>query len=123
MPVADERWGAELVTRRGVVRKYDAVECLARDIADGTIAQADIGSVWVVPFDAPGTLVPAEDAVYVRSAARRSPMGLDLTAFAPGANLAALGVRDGVVLDWDGVRELVATAASAPGHMHGSGVD
>ena len=119
MPVADARFGAELVTKTGIVRKYDAIECLARDLEESAVAADRVASLWVVPFDAPGTLVPAEQAVYVHSPARRSPMGLDLTAFTRDADLASLGLGDAPVLDWRAVRTLVAGTPVGQRHPHG----
>lgn len=116
MPVADERWGAELITRTGLVRKYDAIECLARDLAESIVPADQIGSLWVVPADAPGTLVPAAQAVYVRGGLR-SPMGLQLTAWSPDTDPDTLAAAHGAeVLTWEDVRAFVA---ETPGpHAH-----
>lgn len=119
MPVADERWGAELITRTGLTRKYDAIECLVRDLRDGVVAEAEIASLWVVPFDAPGSLVPAEGAVYVHAGDLRSPMGLNLTAFTTGAAAQPFVEGGDNTLDWSGVRARVAaepTADAEAGH-------
>lgn len=119
MPVADERRGAELITRTGVVRKYDAVECLARDLNEGVVAGEDVGSIWVVPYDAPGTLVAAGEAVFLRDAGMREPMGLDLTPFSAGTDPGALvAEHGGTVIDWEGVMRFVAETPPAHGHGH-----
>jgi copper chaperone NosL len=116
MPVADVRWGAERITSTGVVHKYDSIECLARDLLDG----ADAASLWVVPFDAPGTLLPADEARFLRSADLRCPMGQGITAFGPDQNIGAIVRADGdQILTWAEVLELVRTEApSLVAHTH-----
>lgn len=114
MPVADERWGAELITGTGVVRKYDSPECLAHDLVAGVVASADVGSVWVVPYDAPGTLIPAGSAMFLRSTSLRSPMGLGITAFRDETERDAVRARHGgELLAWADVIDL---AGKSPTH-------
>ena len=119
MTVADERWGAELITITGVIRKYDSVECLARDVIDEVIPAQDIASLWVVPWDAPGTLVQAQDAIYRRASAMRGPMGEGIAAFRreSGAQLHSTQSGDSV-LNWDEVLALVSAAPEIPRHAH-----
>ncbi len=115
MPVADARYGAELITRTGVIRKYDSIECLANDLLEEVVVAADVRSLWVVPFDAPGTLIPVEDAVFVRTDAQRSPMGMGLTAFGPDADRTAFAFSpDDRILTWDDVVDLVASETPSP---------
>lgn len=121
MTVGDERWGAELITTNGVIRKYDAIECLVLDLAGGAIQPPDIASLWVVPWDAPGTLIRAEEAVYRRSQAVRSPMGAGIAAFRADTNTAAWTQPGDVVLDWAGVLSTVSEA-SLPRHAHEAGL-
>lgn len=121
MTVGDERWGAELITSNGVIRKYDSIECLALDLADGAFEQASIASLWVVPWDAPGTLVRAEDAVYRRSSNLRSPMGAGIAAFRPGQGQNDFVQPGDIVLDWAGVLSSVKEA-DLPRHAHEAGL-
>lgn len=120
MTVGDERWGAELITTKGVIRKYDSIECLALDLADGAVDQAIIASLWVVPWDAPGTLVRAEEAVYRRSQDVRSPMGAGIAAFRPARDGDGWTQPGDIVLDWAGVLSSVKDA-SLPRHAHEAG--
>jgi copper chaperone NosL len=122
MTVADTRFGAERITRRGQIVKYDAIECMARDLVD-TESSDDDHSIWVVPFDAPGTLIPVADAAFYRSEAIHSPMGMGLIAISPQADPATYGLRpDERLPDWSAVRDLVRSAGpGGEGHAHSSG--
>ena len=78
MGIMDHRYGAELVTAKGKVMKFDAIECMASYEA---INHVQGGSRYVTPYNAPGELVPVEDVLIVRSDKLPCPMGANLTAF------------------------------------------
>lgn len=119
MSVADLRFGAERITRRGHILKYDAIECMVRDVLEAAADGGDDRSLWVVPFDSPGTLVPIEEARFYRSETIRSPMGMGLLALSPGADAAASGVSESERLaDWAAVVEYVREAGEH-GSIHG----
>ena len=80
MIISDQRFGAELVTTKGKVFKYDAIECMVPDlIAQGKDAYSYI---LVTAFDQSGKLILAEKAWYLTSKQRPSPMGGNLSAYA-----------------------------------------
>jgi copper chaperone NosL len=106
MVIMDERFGAELVTSKGRIYRFDAVECLAAYVLEH---QPDaIHSMWVTDFDDPGQLIPLEAAFFVHSAAVQSPMGMNLLAFGKAVDTVSVQNRfRGEILDWDGVLALV----------------
>jgi copper chaperone NosL len=121
MVIVDERYGAELVTTKGRIFKFDSIECLA-DYVLRSIDAADVHSLWVTDYRAPGTLIDVTDATFLHSPALNSPMGANLTAFTasgitPDDLLEEFG---GEVLDWAGVLDRVSARPPAGGHMHGS---
>lgn len=115
MTISDARFGAELVTTKGKVRKFDSVECLAAYYLTAE-AQGAVRSVWVTDFRHPGTFVPAEEAKFVRakgSAEISSPMGAGLFAFAPDADVAAEARQlGGTAMTWS---DVVALARAGDG--------
>ncbi len=124
MVISDQRFGAELVTDKGRIYKFDAVECLAAYYQQADTAE--VGSVWVTDLTEPGRLIPAEAALYLQSPSLRSPMGLNLAAFADRAALDAVQARyGGETLSWTEVLAVVKEnwlRAGAPPlfpeHMH-----
>ena len=133
MVISDARYGAELVTAKGKVRRFDSIECLAAYYLQ-VRAEGQVRSLWVTDFARPGTLVPAADAQYVRAAGPGSPMGMGLTALGPQADGAArrrVAGDDASPMRWPDVLALVeregmprgaapAHAAPPPGEGHGA---
>ncbi|HEY0971897.1 MAG TPA: nitrous oxide reductase accessory protein NosL [Gemmatimonadales bacterium] len=122
MMVSDERFGAQLVTGTGKALTFDSVECLAGwylERRDST----EVRSLWVTDFRNPGTLVPAEQARFVRGA-QHSPMGLGIVAFAADADAATLEREfGGEPLDWAAVLATVQREGAPHGSAHaGAGV-
>lgn len=88
MAIIDERYGAELVTRKGKVYKYDSGECLINHVrSEEVVKKADIASLWVVSPAQPRKLIDATAAHYLHSEKFPSPMGADLSAFETEAEL------------------------------------
>lgn len=113
MAVSDTRYGGEVRTSRGRIVTFDAVECLASYIAAAT-DPAQIAGVWVADF-AGGGMIPAEQARYVSGGSLHSPMGRQLTSFAPSLSADTLVARyGGTVLTWDDVLALAPVPAHAP---------
>lgn len=103
MTVSDARFAAELVTPTGKVHVFDSVECLATHLHEEA---PETHSLWVTDFGAPGTLLPAEEALFLHESSLLSPMGGHLAAFSPASIDAAAHDFGGAVLDWHGVRAL-----------------
>ncbi len=86
MTLVDQRFGAELITSKGKVLLFDDMTCLfqyqqANPQPAGTAVRA-----YVVDFAHPGTLVPAEQAVFLVGGDIHSPMGGGIAAFARAAD-------------------------------------
>ncbi len=82
MTISDNRFGAELVTKKGRVYKFDDLHCLKGFINDKTIINTNIHSLWVVDFSMPGNLTNAENCFLLHNDKLQSPMGSNTAAFA-----------------------------------------
>lgn len=102
MTIADQRYGAELVTKKGKVYKYDAVECLVNSLYKDKIAEPhEVFSLLVIDFANPATLVDAEQSFYLQSPALPSPMGLFITAVSTKEKAEELmSKHGGEISDW-----------------------
>ncbi len=79
MIISDSRFGCELVTTKGKIYKYDAIECLVPEVLkNGTDHYAYI---LVTDFYNPGNLLTAYDARFVIDPEIPSPMGGNLSAY------------------------------------------
>jgi len=107
MGISDERFGGQLVTRKGKLYVFDSVECLASFYVQQS-ATAERATVWVADYTNPGEWIPAASARFARSEEHPSPMGLNLVSFSAKADSAALprDLRDGA-MSWPQVLALV----------------
>ncbi|MDX5324876.1 MAG: nitrous oxide reductase accessory protein NosL [Bacteroidota bacterium] len=80
MTIVDNRFGCELVTDKGKIYKFDAIECMA----NYQEAHSDVSwsHVMVTDFTKPGLLLDAENALILHSEGLPSPMGGYLSAVA-----------------------------------------
>ena len=88
MFVSDPRYGSEIVTTTGKTYVFDSVECMVAFLLEGEEVPSDkLHSAWVSDFANPGTLINAEEAYYLKSGVLRSPMAVNITAFAKKQDL------------------------------------
>jgi len=110
MTLADQRFGAEVITTRGRALPFDDAGCAAEHLATGATPAAEVSSVWVIDYTHPDSLIAADGAVFVRSSTFHTPMGSGVVATADSAAATALAREvGGQVMRWADV----LTAASA----------
>lgn len=86
MTIADNRFGGELITKKGKLFKFDDMRCVLSFIKSGTIARSDIKNTYFVNFNT-HDLVDADKAFLLKSGGFRSPMGGNIAAFTDETNL------------------------------------
>lgn len=102
MTLVDNRFGAELVTKKGKVYKFDDVNCLVRFYKAGHVSEQDIQSVLAVDYSATSVLIDATRASYVISGEVRSPMGSNAAVFADIAEARKLNEKlKGKIVGWN----------------------
>lgn len=82
MTISDERYGAEIVTQKGKVFKFDATECMIGFVNKDYVNKADVAQYLVVDVSNPTVLIPADKAQFLISEKLPSPMGGNISAFA-----------------------------------------
>ncbi len=78
MTIVDQSHSAQYVTDKGKPFKFDAIECMFRDLRNLEIEPV---MMLVSTVDEPGKLTEVSDAYFVISEKIPSPMGANLTAF------------------------------------------
>lgn len=81
MTLMDKRFGAEVVTAKGKIYKFDDVNCLMGFINSPEIGTRDIKYTLVTDFSQPEKLIDATIAFYVKSPEIKSPMASQVAAF------------------------------------------
>lgn len=99
MTIVDKIHGAELVTKKGKVYKFDAAECMVYHIHE--VDTSEIALYLTNGFKHPEKLIDATKATYLISKQVPSPMGANLSAFnskEDAANL--LAEKGGKLYTW-----------------------
>lgn len=81
MMISDNRYGAELITDKGKIFKYDSIECLIDYALEKNLIGDENQNFLVIDFSNPERLINARTAFYVHNENVRSPMGLNVSAF------------------------------------------
>lgn len=79
MMIAEPNYGAELVTQKGRVHKFDALECLINYKAEHP--EQGFAHELAVPFDDPKSLHPLDSLSFIVDERYQSPMGKNIAAF------------------------------------------
>jgi copper chaperone NosL len=104
MTLMDNKFGGELVTRKGKVYKFDDLNCMVNFYHSGYIAPAEFSHKLVVDFNTRGQLMDATTAFFLKSDQVRSPMAGGIAAFADEAALKnAQREIGGIYLSWQEV--------------------
>jgi len=105
MPVSDERFAAQLVTRTGRVLVFDDIACLGEYLETGAMDPAEIAGLWVADFRAPATWLGVDSAAFIATSEQLGPMRGGVMAVPRGAPAESLQVAlGGRLLGWDEVR-------------------
>lgn len=100
MTLMDKKFGAELVTEKGKIYKFDDVNCMMKYYNESQ-DPSQFKYKLVVDFSQPEKLIPANDAFYLKSADIKSPMASQIAAFEKKENLDALQKElNGIYMVW-----------------------
>lgn len=100
MTISDNRFGAELVTKKGKVFKFDDIHCLLAFIKTDAIKTGEVGRMYLVDFSS-SKLINAEQAFLLKSEELKSPMGGNVAAFATKESLEQTNNKySGSVIKW-----------------------
>lgn len=107
MLIMDNRSGAEIVTQKGKVYKFDDINCLVLYI-DGNISDESIlVHRLVTDYNGTAQMVEVDDAFFVHSESLRTPMASQVAAFLlEDDRNAFLAANEGNPKTWSEVREL-----------------
>lgn len=102
MTISDERFGAEIVTKKSRLYKFDDARCLLDFKKAGSIEDKDIAGIYLTNFSAPHQLIAAENALYLKSPQLHSPMNGNIAVFELADSLQkAEKIFKGYTLLWD----------------------
>ena len=101
MTLVDKKFGAELVTRKGKIFKFDDVNCMLLFFNSQEVSTEEFSHRLVVDFSQPAKLVEADKAFYLKSPMIQSPMLSQVAAFENEQDMkAAKNELRGIYLVW-----------------------
>jgi copper chaperone NosL len=101
MTLIDKKFGAELVSTKGKVYKFDDVNCMVTFYNSGEIPTQDFAYRLVTDFSQPTKLIEATDAFYLKSPAIKTPMASQIAAFQQKQNMEDIKKEiKGIYLVW-----------------------
>jgi copper chaperone NosL len=87
MTLMDNKFGAEIVSTKGKIFKFDDTNCMLSFIKSAELQETDIAHYLITDFASPGSLIDAKSAYYVKSERIKSPMASNIAAFQDRTNL------------------------------------
>lgn len=109
MTLVDQHYGAEFVTPRGKVFKFDDLNCLAAFQLRAANPPDPAAQSVVVDFNRANQFIPVAQAWFLHHSGLRTPMASGLAAFAAEAELEVVRRQlggDGRVLRWPAVKAI-----------------
>jgi copper chaperone NosL len=102
MTISDERFGAEVVTKKGRIYKFDDLHCLKSFVNDDIVENENVHSLWTVDFASPKSLIAVDKSNFVLDMNLRSPMGSNIAAFSSLEKMKEyLSNNDGKEVKWE----------------------
>ena len=100
MTIIDNKHSAEVVTSKGKVFKFDAIECMIRYTLKND--NSDYAYQLIADFSNPGQLVDAPTSSYLISENIPSPMGSYLSGFSSNESAKTVQqLNSGTIYTWD----------------------
>ena len=101
MTLIDKKFGAELVSSKGKVYKFDDVNCMLTFYHSRQEKNSEFAHKLVVDFTSPSTLIDAADAFYLKSPEIKTPMASQVAGFSTKLSMEkAKKEFNGIYLVW-----------------------
>ncbi|MCU7549484.1 nitrous oxide reductase accessory protein NosL [Chitinophagaceae bacterium LB-8] len=101
MTIMSPQFGAEIITKKGKILKFDDMHCLISALKKGEVKQEDIAQNLVINYQKENDFIKAESATYVVSDQIHSPMNSNAAALSNEKAAAELQKTvNGHVMNW-----------------------
>ena len=101
MTLVDKKFGAEIVTSKGKVYKFDDINCMVNFYNSGEVLEDDVAYQLVIDFTHPDKFVNAREAFYLKSKKIKSPMNGGVAAFGTKEEAEQINKKwKGIWLSW-----------------------
>jgi copper chaperone NosL len=101
MTVSDPRFGAEVITNKGKIYKFDDVHCLLSFLKSGELPSKEIRDVYFVTFNGDHGFIKSTHASLLKSDGLHSPMNGNVAAFANADSMQqTMNLLKGIQVTW-----------------------
>ena len=106
MPFSDNRFGAEIVTKKGMAYKFDDVHCIVGFLRSKKISREEINGIYFTDFCLPHSLIKVEHALFLQSPNFKTPMNGNIAAFSKQDSLAKVfSTFNGNAVSWEEMQQ------------------
>lgn len=81
MTISDNKFGAEVITMKGKIFKYDEMHCLLSEISEKEVDKTNIREIYYTDFCNPHGLIKDQNGFYLKSDKVKGPMGGNVASF------------------------------------------
>ena len=81
MTIVDSRFGAEIITTKSKVYKFDDEHCIVAFLNSKSLVKSEISSIYFTDFCSPHKLINVKQAYFLQSPKLKSPMNGNIAAF------------------------------------------
>jgi copper chaperone NosL len=102
MTIMDPKFGAEIVTKKGRVYKFDDAHCVIEFTKGNKIQPADIAQTVFIDYENNKNFLDVQSALFVVSPQLKSPMNSNAAAFSSKASADKIAAQtNGEVMNWE----------------------
>lgn len=106
MTISDERFGAEIVTAKGKVYKFDDTHCILSYLKTKALPEANIKAVYLTNFNRQHQLLNTNKIFLLKSDQLHSPMNGNIAAFENTDSLKLMQQKfSGEIISWQSLLE------------------
>ena len=81
MTISDNRFGAEIVTKKTKIYKFDDAHCIIAFLQSKKLVEKEIAGIYFTNFYSPYELINVQHAIFLQSPNLKSPMNGNVAAF------------------------------------------
>ncbi|MEI7734457.1 MAG: nitrous oxide reductase accessory protein NosL [Ferruginibacter sp.] len=102
MTISDDRFGAEIVTTKGKVYKFDDTHCILSYLKSKYLPEANIKTIYLTNFSGQHQLLNTQKIFLLKSELLHSPMNGNIAAFENADSLKLMQQKfPGEIVNWE----------------------
>jgi copper chaperone NosL len=102
MTVSDNRFGAEVITKKGKVYKFDDAHCVLSFVQKDGFDRSQVKEIYFTDFSSNHSLIKAANVSLLKSEQLKSPMAGNIAAFGNQDSLEKIrSIYEGDVIKWN----------------------